>query len=273
MNIDRAQIQAIGDRRADPDPSHVQAIDHDAIKAMVSEGRTINAIHHVRDVLKIGLFEAKERVEEIMGRPVGQRLPPAGVKITHTAILPDGKVEFGCTMDRQPDPVTANRPGQSYVPTIDPADYLHNVLSNLGLYDGWDAEYAKHRGKAEPEIATGIALIRAAINEIGQESDRYQIQAETATAERDRLQAILDAERGVKGLDGWVYSQDTSTWVLPTGATAGPPHATVHSRCASKFWVHDRTGRITTIHVYTCTDALDGMERAINILRSKNLIP
>ena len=256
MNTDRAQIQAIGDKRADPGLSHVKSIDHDAIKAMVAEGRTINAIHYVRDVLKIGLSEAVKLVEEIVGRPAGQRLPPTGVKITHAAILPGGKVDFGYTLDRH----------------VDPADHLYEVLSNLGLYDCWDAEYAKHRGKAEPDILTGIALIRAAMTEIGPESDRYQIQAETATAERDRLQAILDVERGVKGLPGWVYNPESSAWCMPVGMPAGGYHARVYSNCIGKFEVHVRTGCITTTHAYTCTDALDGMERATEILRSKNLI-
>ena len=40
MNIDRAQIQAMGmGGRTRTDP--VQAVDHDAIKAMVEDGRTI----------------------------------------------------------------------------------------------------------------------------------------------------------------------------------------------------------------------------------------
>lgn len=261
MNIDRAQIQAIGDRGADPDPSHVQAIDHDAIKAMVAEGCTINAIHHVRDVLKIGLSEAMKLVEEIVGRPIGQRLPPAGAKITHAAILPDGKVEFGYAAEHQ----------------IDVYHFVHYVLSNLGLYEGWDDEYAKHRWKAEPEIATGIALIRGAMNQIAQESDRYQIQAETATAERDRLQAILDAERGVKGLPGWVYvSGGSGSWRRPVQAVevfGTPTPAQVFTRFSNRFEVYEQSGAVTLIHKHTCTDALDGMERATEILRSKNLIP
>ena len=160
--------------------------------------------------------------------------------------------------------------GQNYMPAIDPADYLHNVLSNLGLYEGWDDEYAKHRGKAEPEIATGIALIRAAMNQICRESDRYQIRAETTTAERDRLQAILDAERGIKGLPGWVYGHECVGWFVPAGQ--GRYHAMVYARCTDGFEVYDRAGTVTTTKRYTCKDALDGMERATAMLKTMGLL-
>ena len=240
MNIDRAQIQAMGDGRADQDPIPVQAVDHDAIKAMVEDGRTIKAICHVRDVLKIGLSEAMKLVEEIVGRPIGQRLPPAGAKITHAAILPDGKVEFGYTL---------------YDP-VDPADHLYNVLANLGLCDDYEAEYAKHRGKAEPEIATGIALVRNAMNQ--------------TEAQRDRLQAILDAERGIKGLPGWVYGHECVGWFVPAGQ--GRYHAMVYARCTDGFEVYDRAGTVTTTKRYTCKDALDGMERATAMLKTMGLL-
>lgn len=240
MNIDRAQIQAMGDGRADQDPIPVQAVDHDAIKAMVEDGRTIKAICHVRDVLKIGLSEAMKLVEEIVGRPIGQRLPPAGAKITHAAILPDGKVEFGYTL---------------YDP-VDPADHLYNVLANLGLCDDYEAEYAKHRGKAEPEIATGIALVRNAMNQ--------------TEAQRDRLQAILDAERGIKGLPGWVYGREDGGWYVPAGRDRH--HAMVYARCTDGFEIVFRDGNVVNTKRYTCKDALDGMERATAMLKTMGLL-
>lgn len=237
----------------DLDPEN--KIDREQVKAMVAEGRTVNAIHHVREVLGIGLSEAKAFVEEIMGRPVGQRLPPVGARITSMSFPPDGKVDFAYTLDEQ----------------VDPADHLYNVLANLGLCDEYEAEYAKHRNKAEPEIATGIALVRNVFNRIGRESDRYQIQAETATAERDRLQAILDAERGIKGLPGWVYGREDGGWYLPAGLGRG--HAMAYARCTGFFEVYERVGAVTNTRRHTCMDALDGMERATEILRSMNLIP
>lgn len=228
----------------DLDPE--KKIDREQVKAMVAEGRTINAIYHVRQVLCVGLSEAKAFVEEIVGRPAGQRLPPAGAKITITSFLPDGKVDFTYTMSEQ----------------VDPADHLHAVLSNLGLYDGWDAEYAKHRGKAEPEIATGIALVRNATNQ--------------TEAQRDRLQAILDAERGIKGLPGWVYvGGPYGSWCLPVptvGKVGKSMQARVFALCSGRFEVYEVNGPVTLIHKHACTDALDGMERATATLKTMGLL-
>lgn len=139
---------------------------------------------------------------------------------------------------------------------IDPADHLHAVLSNLGLYDGWDAEYAKHRGKAEPEIATGIALVRNAMKQ--------------TEAQRDRLQAILDAYRGITGLPGWVYGRGDGGWYVPAGS--GRYHAMAAARCTDMFEIVFRDGNVVNTKRYACTDALDGMEKATAMLKTMGLL-
>lgn len=73
--------------------------------------------------------------------------------------------------------------------------------------------------------------------------------------ERDRLQAVIDAERGVKGLPGWVYQQSVGGfWVL--------------HRCNGYF--NERVAQAGPRSYFAgrrpsqpCDGALDGMEKAM----------
>ena len=81
--------------------------------------------------------------------------------------------------------------------------------------------------------------------------------------ERDRLQAVLKAERGIEGLPGWVYDDDG--WYLRHAS--GSVAAWVEHG-ASTFEIYEAVGCVTNTRRYPCTDALDGMERAARMLGS-----
>lgn len=82
--------------------------------------------------------------------------------------------------------------------------------------------------------------------------------------ERGRLQSVLNAERGVEGLPGWVYDGDG--WYLRHAS--GSVAAWVEHG-ASIFEIYEAVGRVINTLRYPCTDALDGMERAVKVLQGK----
>ena len=81
--------------------------------------------------------------------------------------------------------------------------------------------------------------------------------------ERDRLQAVLDAEMGRKGLPGWVYD-GYGQWTL-SDHTADIIATAATDRRGIGWYIGDYYGE--------STDALDGMEKATARLRELGLIP
>lgn len=81
-----------------------------------------------------------------------------------------------------------------------------------------------------------------------------------------RLSAVLDAERGVKGLPGWTFEASHQAWRLPSlpGRTLD---AMVLARHVGAFVIDQHTGPVVKTTRYPCTDALDGMERAEGMIR------
>jgi len=90
--------------------------------------------------------------------------------------------------------------------------------------------------------------------------------------ERDRLQAVIDAERGVKGLPGWVYrtpsSGDPPYWEMRTSDLSGAASVKIGGRGVVIYGSAVRATRIGD-----AANALDGMERAEAHLRALGLLP
>ena len=136
------------------------------------------------------------------------------------------------------------------------------------LPEGWHSEdaehlcwYALHRSGCTPdENGDPVAVAQRLINE---GADGALLLVAHAAM---RLSAVLDAERGVKGLPGWVFEVSHQAWRLPSlpGRTLD---AMVFARHVGAFVIDQHTGPVVTTTRYPCTDALDGMERAIKRLQ------
>ena len=92
--------------------------------------------------------------------------------------------------------------------------------------------------------------------------------------ERDRIKAVLDAETGRKGLPGWKWYgvHGGGQWVLHVeGANAflSTPSRAGNGHSQPTGYIFN--GRYT--EPFYCTDALQGMERAEDLLRSLGKLP
>lgn len=108
--------------------------------------------------------------------------------------------------------------------------------------------YALHRSGCEPDEksdAVAVLLVARAVV---------------------RLSAVLDAERGGKGLEGWVFEASHQAWRLPSlpGRTLD---AMVFARHVGAFVIDQHIGPVVKTTRYPCTDALDGMERAEEMIQ------
>ena len=129
------------------------------------------------------------------------------------------------------------------------------------LPEGWPSEdaehlcwYALHHGWCAPdEKSDPIAVAQRLIDE---GADGAVLLVARAVV---RLSAVLDAERGVKGLEGWRWDPEDIRWTMDTHAGTRLAMAYAGSQifmvCNDGFKTH------------TCDDALDGMERAEEMLR------
>jgi len=77
----------------------------------------------------------------------------------------------------------------------------------------------------------------------------------------DRLQAILDAESGTRGLPGWTWSPADDAWHLPDPARPGQLAARVLGRCAHLIELYGVRGNVHSRTRQGCSSALEGMER------------
>jgi DNA-directed RNA polymerase subunit RPC12/RpoP len=80
-------------------------------------------------------------------------------------------------------------------------------------------------------------------------------------ATADRLQAILDAENGTRGLPGWTWSPADDAWHLPDPARPGQLAARVFGRCAHLIELYGVRGNVNSLTRHRCPNALEGMER------------
>ena len=136
------------------------------------------------------------------------------------------------------------------------------------LSEGWHSEdaehlywYALHRsGCAPDEKSDPVAVAQRLIDE---GADVAVLLVARAVV---RLSAVLDAARGVMGLPGWVFEVSHQAWRLPSlpGRTLD---AMVFARHMGAFVIDQHTGPVVKTTRYPCTDALDGMERAEEMLR------
>lgn len=129
--------------------------------------------------------------------------------------------------------------------------------------EGWPSEdaehlcwYALHRSGCEPDEKSDAAAVAQRLIEEG--ADGVVLLVARAVV---RMSAVLDAERGVKGLEGWEWDPDDGRWTMDTRAGTRLAMAYAGSQgifmvCSDGFKTH------------TCTDALDGMERAEQMIRS-----
>lgn len=152
-------------------------------------------------------------------------------------------------------------------PIATSADEAHWLTLTPGapLPEGWTSEDAEHlcwyaahgEGCTPDETSDAVAVLqRFEVEGIGGQA---LLMARIAA----RLQAVLNAERGVEGLPGWTF--DRGDWSLRCGAR---PAAYV--RCgATEFTIYEQVGRVTNTLRYPCTDALDGMERAMRVLQER----
>ena len=136
------------------------------------------------------------------------------------------------------------------------------------LPEGWHSEDADHlcwhtvsgQGCTPDEKSDPVAAAQRLIDE---GADGVALLVARAVV---RLSAVLDAERGVKGLPGWVFEVSHQAWRLPSlpGRTLD---AMVFARHVGAFVIDQRAGSVVKTTRYPCTDALDGMERAIKRLQ------
>ena len=110
-------------------------------------------------------------------------------------------------------------------------------------------------------------------------------QIRAANTRADRLQAVLDAETGRKGLDGWVFqsSEGVHAWTFERDEIN---FATAHARLSANgsqdvtgvFFIESNLTIVRDPSDWSCihfqpTDALDGMEKATALLREYGVIP
>lgn len=136
------------------------------------------------------------------------------------------------------------------------------------LPEGWHSEDAEHlcwhavcgQGCTPDEKSDPVAVAQRLIDE---GADGAALLVARAVV---RLSAVLDAERGVKGLPGWVFEVSHQAWRLPSlpGRTLD---AMVFARHVGAFVIGQHTGPVVKTTRYPCTDALDGMERAEEMIR------
>lgn len=136
------------------------------------------------------------------------------------------------------------------------------------LPEGWPSEdaehlcwYALHRSGCEPdEKSDAVAVAQRLIDE---GADGAVLLVARAVV---RLSAVLDAERGGKGLEGWVFEASHQAWRLPSlpGRTLD---AMVFARHVGAFVIDQHIGPVVKTTRYPCTDALDGMGRAEEMIR------
>lgn len=136
------------------------------------------------------------------------------------------------------------------------------------LPEGWHSEDADHlcwhtvsgQGCTPDEKSDPVAAAQRLIDE---GADGAALLVACAVM---RLSAVLDAERGVKGLPGWVFDVSRQAWRLPSlpGRTLD---AMVFARHVGAFLIDQHTGPVVKTTRNPCTDALDGMERAEEMIR------
>jgi hypothetical protein len=149
-------------------------------------------------------------------------------------------------------------------PEATPTDESLWVAHQAGapLPEGWPSEdaehlcwYALHRSGCTPnEKSDPVSVARRLIDE---GADGAVLLVARAVV---RLSAVLDAEGGVKGLDGWRWDPDDSRWTMDTHA--GTRLAMAYAGSQGIFMV-----RNDGFKTHACTDALDGMERAEEMIR------
>lgn len=124
------------------------------------------------------------------------------------------------------------------------------------LEDGWTWT----TGKGEQ-----IRLVATVQRVEGQTPDQMvgALKAEVAAlhGQVDRLQAILDAENGTRGLPGWTWSPADDAWHLPDPARPGQLLARVLGHCAHLVELYGIQGHVHSRTRQGCQNALEGMER------------
>jgi hypothetical protein len=131
------------------------------------------------------------------------------------------------------------------------------------LPEGWPSEdaehlcwYALHRSGCTPdEKSDAVAVAQRLIDE---GADGAVLLVARAVV---RLSAVLDAERGVKGLPGWVFDVLHQVWRDPD-FPGRALDAMVFACHVGEFAISRHIGAVVETTLYPCADALDGMERA-----------
>jgi hypothetical protein len=93
-------------------------------------------------------------------------------------------------------------------------------------------------------------------------------QRDQLQAALDRLQAVMDAELGRKGLEGWKWDSEADRWELRPSRRVV---ARVYTHRAGGGW-HCRTPG-DDVSVESSSDALDGMEQAQAWLQARGFSP
>lgn len=130
------------------------------------------------------------------------------------------------------------------------------------LPEGWHSEDAEHlcwyalcgQGCTPDKKSDTVAVAQRLIDE-GADGAVLLVARSVV-----RLSAVLDAERGVNGLAGWKWDPEDSRWTMDT--PAGTRLAMAYAGSQGIFMVCN-----DGFKTHTCDDALDGMERAEEMVR------
>lgn len=124
------------------------------------------------------------------------------------------------------------------------------------LEDGWTWT----TGKGE-QIRLVATVQRVEGQTPGQMVGALKAEVAALHGQVDRLQAILDAENGTRGLPGWTWSPADDAWHLPDPARPGQFLARVLGHCAHLVEIYGVQGHVHSRTRQGCQNALEGMER------------
>lgn len=243
----------------------LRAKDMNEAMADVFRGASVVENENGVDVVLHGTVYAPEVAERIARQIVDAR-------VTHASVGPiraEGGhmtgVSLGYTVKRRT--LRADRSAEFG----DAFDALEQVLSNLGLSEQYQSTLLASMDKHQPEILSAVLAVRELVT-------RAQDRA-------DRLQAVLDAETGRKGLEGWTFqnSDGVHAWVFERDEIN---FATVHTKLSANgsqdikgvFFIESNLTIVRDPSDWSCiefqpTDALDGMEKATTLLREYGVLP